>query len=161
MTEHTVTVERTIDEEETVYTCDYCGLGDDAGEMMEFNYERSDGGFAYAPDEIMREMDGGDETIPDLHYHVSCLPDVVSSESQAESITLANQYNRRTGDVLLFVVTAMSLPFFAITAGSIGVGWYLGGLLGLILSAFGILFGLFTIILSRREARNTLEEFST
>lgn len=153
MTEHTVTVEKTVEEDETVYTCDYCGLGDDAGEMIHYTPDSTDGELAvWAADQ------SGVGDIPAMHFHVSCIPKITASEEQAESITLASQYNRRTGDSLLFVVTGASL--FILLPGLFFSIWGYLFTNSFVFTIGAVLLVLFAS-LSRKEAKNTLREFST
>lgn len=155
MTEHTVTVEETVEQEETVYTCDYCGLGDEDGEMLEYTVDEG-----MVPSLFNASVDGH-ETIPDLHYHTSCVPEIVNSDEQADAITLKSQYDRRTGDSLLIVVTSASLLFWAIGGALVWYGVSNTGLLASIGTVFGVLWLLGTLALSRWEAKNTIKEFST
>lgn len=155
MTKHTVTVEETVEQEETVYTCDYCGLGDGSGEMLEYKVDED-----MVPS-VFNSNPEGLETIPDLHYHTSCVPKIINSDEQADAITLKSQYDRRTGDSLLIVVTSASLLFWAIGGGLVWYGVSNTGLLASFTTVFGGIWLLGTLALSRREAKNTIKEFST
>jgi hypothetical protein len=155
MTEHTVTVEKTVSEEETVYTCDYCGLGDEAGEVVEYSSSEDDGNFPSFTNEPE------DYDVPKLHFHVSCVPDVVASEDEATAMTLSNQYKRRTGTGLAFVFSNMSLVFVAITA---ALAWFSiqdTALINTLAGALAVIFGLLTLLGARKMADATIKEFST
>jgi len=165
MTQHTVTVTETVESQETVYTCDYCGLGDSEGEVVEYNPDNKSG-ITLSPKTEQRdgiEIAVGEsaDSLPELHYHVSCIPKVVNDDEQAEAITLKSQYDRRSGDSLLFIITRMSLLFYGIGAGLLAGGVYTSGLLSFALYCAGTLWLLLTLGLSHREARKTVEEFST
>jgi len=155
MTEHTVTVTETVETDETIYTCDYCGLGRDAGEIIEYEpTDQKDNPFCqYLADDV--------ETIPELHFHVACLPQVVADDEQAGRITLKSQYDRRSGDSLLLVITKASLLFYGVSAVATWYGHTHTGLLASLVLVFGLLFGIVTVGLSYREARNTIKEFNT
>lgn len=159
MTRHTVTVEKTVESDETVYTCDYCGLGDEAGEMLEYTFEGSD---AFKDDECFRSsfVDLGDFDVDAFHFHISCVPQVATNEDVAE-LTLASQYNRRTGDKLLLVITRASLVFYGVSAGLLWAGWQYGGWGSAAAYVLGAGFLLLSLAASHREAQATLKEFST
>lgn len=159
MTEHTVTVTETVESEEKVYTCDYCGLSRDAGELLEYEVPE-DPPRDEAVHELSQALRGSDETIPDLHFHIPCLPKVVSDEDQAEAITLKSQYDRRSGDSLLFVVTRMSLLFYGVAAALWVVTYILGGWLVIPAGLAATGWTLMTLALSYTEACKTLQEFN-
>lgn len=162
MTEHTVTVEEYVETEETVYTCDYCGLGDEAGEMLEYTFETSD---AYDPDDnrfarAFHET-AQDRDLPTLHFHVSCVTDVATDSDEATAMTLSNQYRRRTGNGLVlafptasfvFIIPAIILSYGAYTY--MGFWFDIAGVLAFLL--WLLVFGG-----ARKTAKATVREFST
>jgi len=153
MTEHTVTVEKTVEEDETVYTCDYCGLSPDAGEMVHYSADGTDG-----EGPALFSTDDNDE-FPDTHFHVHCIPEIVSNEDEAE-LTLKEQYERRTGDSLLLVVTGASLLYLAPAAAAVWWGQVGAGLWRTVAAVSGYALVVFFLALSRIEAKRTLQEFT-
>jgi hypothetical protein len=160
MTEHTVTIEKTVEQDETVVTCDYCGLGGDAGEMLTFEYAGSDG-YEGVGELFDTSAERGDE-FPDLHYHVSCLPNVLTDEDAAEAMTLSDQYRRRTGNGLVLAFPQASVLFM--TMGNLAaLGWWYmkGTLLGMMAAVVSIALWAFVLWGARRTAKATVREFQT
>ncbi|TQQ78585.1 hypothetical protein EGH24_13770 [Halonotius terrestris] len=156
MTEHMITVEKTVEEDEQVFTCDYCGLGDDAGEVIEYAPDAGDT-LRFA---LGEEADDSMDELPALHYHVSCLSDVIASELQAEQLTLTSQYKRRTGNGILLAFPAASVPFLAGSAALLWVGYPPTEPLSAVAMGIGGAFGLFTLWGARQTATASLEEFT-
>lgn len=84
MTEETITVEETVEQEHTVCICDRCGLGPDVGgkgEIRELDTPHLN------EDEIWHGLDGvvRDEP-PEIHMHERCIDELADTEYYAEDV---------------------------------------------------------------------------
>lgn len=78
------------EEERTISLCDYCGVGDDKGELVEYTTEA--------------------KNRPDFHYHIQCL----QNASLDDSVEVYDTVDVQTSDIW-FAFTAKEMAWTVVT----------------------------------------------